>query len=231
MSILLIEFDQATYNNEVMCRQWLRRQPEYLYLLDCKTFKLTSKAKSIFMSLEGRKVYSWASEDLWRYKHFSMHRPEPHILIIFRDLGDTYTESDIPALSSKTQSKRREKERRQAEADHKKLNRSIISSNKRKQRSKTVAKVVIEDPLEKAEAEAKAKISVKKRKAEEKKESSPKKRIPIKKKAKADLEGYAVDLPDPQFTPISKAEIQRIMDKDPSSLILKAVDIPEMSDS
>lgn len=169
-----IEFDQARFPNAVKAEQWVREKPEYDCLSKRQKWRLTSVARSKWMSKEPRKVFSWYSEHLWRFTTLEVTRPDPYVLVVW-GLTAGFDESDIPALYPHTIQKATQAMLAQKLKDEKRIERTEESKEKKKRKkaSKKPNGSIIDEPTEK-----------------------PKKRR-APKKSKVDTEPIKVEDPNP----------------------------------
>lgn len=135
--IVAIEFDQQVFPTAVRCEQWMRDKPEFQSLVQSKSWRLKTIAKSIFMSLEGRKVFAWHGP-IYVNKDLRLEHPEPYVLVIKRGSSDFFSIADFPPLSARAQQKTREKELKQEQRDQLRLER--IEKARDKKRKRTASK-------------------------------------------------------------------------------------------
>lgn len=191
------------------------------------------------MSLaEPRSVFAFYGE--WaRYKKIETARPECGILVGIRSGGETYTETDMPALSEKALEKKRKMDLKLAERDRKMLNKDADQKQRRRRRE-LLSKAVNEDE----ETQTETKKRNKRKREVIKKERS--KREKSRKKTKKEKEGtdhYLEDLSDSDLGTDFEPEVEKIAvkakkvftkladDLISSEPILKTVEVPDGDNS
>jgi hypothetical protein len=150
--LLGIEFDQAAFAHPVKAEQWLRERPEYESLVKRQRWRLTNVARSKWMSKEGRKVFSWYSENLWRFSTLEITRPDPYIMVVW-GLAATFDDTDIPALYPHTVQKEAALLLTQKLKDEKKMERTNEAKLRKRKKKETNKKTVVKvEPVTDASA-------------------------------------------------------------------------------
>jgi hypothetical protein len=170
--IVGIEFDQVAFPHSVKAEQWLRERVEYEQLSKRQRWRLTNVARSKWMSKEGRKVFAWYSENLWRYSSLEVTRPDPYVMVVW-GLVATFDDTDIPALYPHTVQKEAATLLMQKLKDEKKMERTqeakLRKKRKKEEKKKAVkletidASALLEKPLQ-VEKESSKKPSARGRK-------------------------------------------------------------------
>jgi flagellar biosynthesis GTPase FlhF len=231
MSVVEIQFDQQTYREVTRCTHWLKDQPDFAHLLSLKGFRLKT-GRSERMSSEPRKVWYWTGDD-WRYTQTRKIRPDSGILIVVRDMGDVFTESDVPPISNATQQKRREAERKLILKEKNAVQRKLLNKIKRQEaKEKKRAEKEALGELEEEEKEKKEKTSKKRKQLA----SSGKSHIVVKEEARKRKKTAAIKVKkDPELLEDSDEPMDIDMEKAAKKLvssisggpILKTIDAPK----
>lgn len=238
ISVVFIEFDLKQYPTVVDCSRWIRDNVELKHLFQIKGFALR-KCKSYQMSLaEPRSVFAFYGE--WaRYKKIETARPECGILVGIRSGGETYTETDMPALSEKALEKKRKMDLKLAERDRKMLNKDADQKQRRRRRE-LLSKAVNEDEETQTETKKRNKrkreVIKKERSKREKSRKKPEKEKKSTGRSFVDLSSGSDLLTDSDAEEELTVKASKVFTKLADDLIssepiLKTVEVPDGDNS